>query len=235
MIPALIVLLTILSYGVGWLIAIPALVPWLNALASVPFMIAALKRGQVRLAIARMLLWALTLALCATLLSYVDPARTDTLFLRGAGYRAEMFAWVLTGRGAESTPSLFLPQQALHASIFVLLAAATGGVLAMPMGAVLMNYMGHYVGALAAASSRPALTMVLGWPPWAVIRIVSFVVLGVVLSAPLLGRIADFRVDWRAARVPLTWACAGLAADVVLKTLLAPAWQRLLLRVVGWG
>ena len=30
------------------------------------------------------------------------------------------------------------------------LALATGGVAAMPMGAVLMNYMGHYVGTLAA-------------------------------------------------------------------------------------
>ena len=40
-----------------------------------------------------------------------------------------------------------------------------------------------------------------------------------------------FRVDWR--RPPmLIGAAAGLIADVVLKTLLAPAWQRLLLRIV---
>ena len=37
-----------------------------------------------------------------------------------------------------------------------------------------------------------------------------------------------------AARPLLIGACGGLVADVVLKTLLAPAWQRLLLRVVGW-
>jgi hypothetical protein len=104
----------------------------------------------------------------------------------------------------------------------------------MPMGAVLMNQMGHYVGALGAASARPALTMALGWHPWAAIRIASFVTIGVVLSAPMLGRIARVTVDWRAARTPLAWACAGLIADVVLKWLLAPAWQRLLLRIVGW-
>ncbi len=234
MIPSLIVVLTILSYALGWLIGIPALMPFLNTLASFPFMAAALKRGRLRLAIARMLLWALTLAVCATALSYVDPGRTDTLFLRGASYRTEMFTWVLTGWGAESTPSLFLPQQALHASIFALLAAATGGVLAMPMGAVLMNDMGHYVGALAAASAHPRLTLLLGWHPWAIVRIASFVVVGVVLSAPILGSIRRFDVDWRAARTPLLWACAGLIADVVLKWLLAPAWQRLLLRIVGW-
>lgn len=229
-----IVAATVLSYALGWLIGIPAVVPFLNALASFPFMVAALKRGRVRLAIARMLVWALSLALCATLLSYLYPSQTDTLFLRGASYRTDMFAWVLTGQGAESTPSLFIPQQALDASVFAVLAAATGGVLAMPMGAVLMNEMGHYVGALAAASARPALTMMLGWHPWAVIRIASFVAIGVVLSAPTLGRIAHFTIDWRAARTPLMWACAGLIADVVLKCLLAPAWQQLLLHVVGW-
>ena len=229
-----IVAATVLSYAIGWAIGVPALLPLLNTLASFPFMVAALKRGQVPLAIARMLLWALTLAVCATLLSYLDPVRTDALFLRGAWYRAEMFTWVLTGHGAESTPSLFIPQQALHASAFAIAAAATGGVLAMPMGAVLMNQMGHYVGALAASSARPALTMALGWHPWAVIRVASFVAIGVVLSAPLLGRIGRFTVDWRAARAPLAWACAGLIVDVVMKTLLAPAWQRLLKEVVGW-
>jgi hypothetical protein len=223
-----------LSYAVGWLIGVPAIVPLLNTLASFPFMVSALRRGRVRLAIARMLLWALTLGVCATLLSYTHPLRTDTLFLRGASYRTEMFAWVLTGRGAESTPALFVPQQAAHVAIFALLAAATGGVLAMPMGAVLMNYMGHYVGTLAASSARPAVTLVLGWHPWAVIRIASFVTIGVILSAPVLGRVFRFQANWRAARTPLCWACAGLIADIVMKWLLAPAWQRLLLRVVGW-
>ena len=231
---SLIVLATVLSYALGWLIGIPALVPVLNTLASFPFMVAALKRGNLPLAIARMLLWALTMGVAATLLSYARPAQTGALFLRGESYRVEMFAWVMTGQGEESTPSQFIPQQAGHAALFSGLALATGGVAAMPMGAVLMNYMGHYVGTLAASSRRPALTMLLAWHPWAVIRVISFVVIGVVLSAPLLSRLGTFRIDRGAARTLLLTACAGLVADVVLKTLLASAWQRLLLRIVGW-
>ena len=119
-----------------------------------------------------------------------------------------MFAWVLTGQGAESTPSQFIPQQAGHAALFSALALATGGAVAMPMGAVLMNYMGHYVGALAATSRRPALTMILGWHPWAVIRVISFVAIGVVLSAPLLSRLGKFRVDRGTARTLLMLAGA---------------------------
>ena len=229
-----IVVATVVSYAIAWAAGVPLLVPVFNTLAAFPFMVFALSRGDVRLAVARMLVWALALAACATLLSYARPSRTDALFLRGASYRAEMFGWVLTGRGEESEPSRFIPQQVMHTAVFVALAIASGGVLALAMGAVLMNYMGHYVGSLAAASAHPLATVALGWHPWAVIRIVSFVTIGVVLSAPVLSWVGGFRVDRPAARQLLAWAGAGLIADVVLKWLLAPAWQRLLLRVVGW-
>ena len=230
----LLIALTIASYAVGWLLGAAGLVPILNTLASFPFMVAALRRGDLDLAVARMLLWALTMGVVATIVSYERPEQTGALFVRSEPYRAEMFGWVATGQGAESTPSQFIPQQIGHATLFSALAIVTGAAAAMPMGAVLMNYMGHYVGTLAASSRRPALTLILGWHPWAVIRVASFVVIGVVLSAPLLARFGGFRVDWQRSRSLLMWACAGLIVDIVLKTLLAPAWQRLLLRVVGW-
>jgi hypothetical protein len=141
---------------------------------------------------------------------------------------------VMTGRGAESSPSRFLPQHARDGAIFSALALASGGVLAMPMGAALMNYMGCYVGSLAAASAHPAASIVLGWHPWAVVRVVSFVVLGVLLSMPALSRLFRFRIDWRAARPLFAAAIAGLLVDIALKALLAPSWRLLLLRVEGW-
>src|SRR5258707_5814101 len=155
-VPALIVAATCFSYALGWAVGVPALVPVFNTLASFPFMVLALRRGDLRLAVARMLLWALTMGVAATLLSYARPSQTAALFLRGESYRTEMIAWVLTGQGAESTPSQFIPQQSGHALLFSGLALASGGAAAMPMGAVLMNYMGDYVGALAASSRRPA-------------------------------------------------------------------------------
>jgi hypothetical protein len=229
-----IVAATALSYAAAWVLDIPILVPILNTAASFPFMLLALKRGDVRLAVARMLLWAWTLAVCATLLSYARPAESESLFLRSEAYRTEMFRWVLTGRGPESTPAQFIPQQAGQALLFSGLALMTGGAAAMPAGALLMNYMGHYVGALAAASRRPALTMLLAWHPWAVIRVISFVTLGVVLSVPVLARLGRFDIDSLAARRLLVLASAGLIVDIALKWLAAPAWQRMLLRAVGW-
>ncbi len=234
MVAVAIVLSTVLSYGLGWFLGVPLLVPFLNSLASFPFMVTALARGSLGLAIGRMLVWALTMAVCATVLSYWRPWQTDTLFIRGAAYRTQMFAWVMTGHGAESTPSQFLPQHARDAAVFSVLAAGTGGALAVPMGAALMNDMGHYAGALAAASAHPVQTLVLAWHPWAVIRIVSFVAIGVVLSAPLWSRVGRCRVNWTEGRRVLALAGAGLIVDVALKWMLAPAWQRLLLRAVGW-
>jgi hypothetical protein len=234
MIGLTIVLATLVSYALGALLGIPVLIPILNATAGVPFMVLALRTSDLRLAVARMLLWALAMGVCATLWSYARPAQTDVLFLRGQTYRTEMFRWVLTGKGAESTPSQFIPQQAGHAAIFSALAVATGGLLAMPMGAVLMNYMGHYVGALASASRHPVWALILGWHPWAVIRIVSFVVIGVVLSVPLLSRITVIRIDTALAKRLLYVAAAGLVVDVLLKSLLAPSWHRVLLRAAGW-
>jgi hypothetical protein len=229
-----IVVATVASYGLAWLLNIPALVPILNTAASLPFMVLALKRGEVRLAVARMLLWALTMGVCATMVSYARPSESESLFLRSEGYRIEMFGWVLTGRGAESTPSAFIPQHLGHAALFVGLALASGGLLAMPMGAVLMNFMGHYVGTLAAQSAHPFLTILLGWHPWAVIRVISFVTLGVVLSVPVMSRLGRFKVDLQAGRPLIMLASAGLVVDIILKWLLAPIWQRMLLRAVGW-
>jgi hypothetical protein len=234
LVPFVLIGLTIASYAVGWLLGVAAVLPILNTLASFPFMVAALRQGDLRLAVARMLLWALTMGVVATLGSYARPEQTGALFVRSESYRVEMFAWVATGQGAESTPSKFIPQQIGHAALFSALAVASGAAAAMPMGAVLMNYMGHYVGTLAAASRRPALTMLLAWHPWAVIRVISFVIIGVVLAVPLLSRLGHVVIDRAEARTLLAWAFAGLVVDIILKAALAPTWQRLLLRVVGW-
>jgi hypothetical protein len=170
----------------------------------------------------------------ATLMSYLSPARTAALFLNGERYAAEMMLWVRTGLGEESSPARFIPSHAVHAAAFCTLSLATGSMLSMPMGAVLMNYMGHYVGGLAAVSARPVLTACLAWAPWSLVRIASYVVLGVVLGGPVLSRLGHFPFRLRAQAQLLALAAGGLLLDVVLKWLMAPAWSRLLRTVVGW-
>ena len=233
-VPALIVFGTAASYALGYWLGQPWLVPVLNTVPALIALRASLQRGEMATAVTRMLLWAATLAICATLLSYSTPEQTGRLFLNGDRYRTEMFNWVLTGAGAESRPREFVPVHLAHASIFVLLSLVSGSILSLPMGAVLMNYMGHFVGALAAVSRRPVATMIAAWHPWSLVRIVSFVVLGVVLAGPVLSRVSGFRFRLADHTRWLWLAAGGLLLDIALKTALAPSWQRLLRGLVGW-
>ena len=232
--PLILVFLTGASYAAAYAIGAPLLVPILNTLPALPFMWRPLGNGHADLAIARMLVWAAALGASATLLSYARPSETAQLFIHGDAYRREMFAWVATGIGAESSPRQFLPIHAAHAVIFALLSLGSASVLSMLMGAALMNYMGHFVGALAASSARPGLTMALAWVPWSLVRIVSFVTLGVVLAGPMLSRVRQVPFALRDHRATIALALGGLVVDVTMKWLLAPTWQQILRRVVGW-
>jgi hypothetical protein len=234
LVPAVIVGGTAVSYLVAILIGIPALIPFLNVVPAFPFMIASLRRGRVAEAIGRMLVWAAALAVCATTISYLAPAETGSLFLRGDSYRREMFEYLRSGYGPEGNLRHFLPQHLAHAAVFCGLAATTGALLAMPLGAMLMNYMAFYVGALGAASAQPWKAMALAWAPWAIIRIGGFVTLGVVLGGPVLARIFAFEYRLRAQLRWIALAGAALLADVVLKWALAPAWREMIRSAAGW-
>ena len=234
LVPAAIVGGTALSYVVALLVNVPALVPFLNVVPAFPFMIASLRRGRVGEAIWRMLIWAAALAVCATVLSYFDTVDAGRLFLRGETYRREMFEYLRTGYGPEGDIRRFLPIHLAHAGVFVVLAVATGSLLAMPLGAVLMNYMAYYAGALGAASADPWLAMSLAWAPWALVRVASFVTLGVVLGAPVLARLWRFEYRLRDRTRWIGLAAGGLAADVALKWALAPAWREMLRGAAGW-
>jgi hypothetical protein len=227
---------TLASYAIGWLIGLPVLLPFLNAALPWWLMVKSLRVGQVRRAVAIMLVWAMTLGVAATTMAAMGWSRTRSggdLFLRPA-YRDQMIEWVRTGIGPESQPGVFIPRHLAYAGVFSAAALATGGALAMPMGAVLMNQMGEYVGAMARQSAHPATSVILGWHPWAVVRVIGFVIIGVVLSGVLLSRVLRFSFSLARHRRFLYVGASLLALDIALKAVLAPAWGAILKGVAGW-
>jgi hypothetical protein len=76
--------------------------------------------------------------------------------------------------------------------------------------------------------------MALAWVPWSLIRVASFVILGVVLSGPLLGRMLGFEYRLRDQQRWLALAGTGLIADILLKFALAPLWRTLIRHAAGW-
>jgi len=206
----------------------PWLLPLLNAAPAYTVMIRAVGRGRRAAAVGLMLWWAACLGASTTILCAADPWGTASVaIVHGEAYLQEMRPWLRTGEGCESDPSCFVPQHLLHATLFTALALLTAGSAAILMGAILMNYMAYYVGSLASGAVSPVLTALLGWPPWSLVRIVSFIILGTVLAEPLLHRLTA-RPAPPGRSVWILAAAGGLVLDVVLKFLLAPRWPGVL-------
>jgi hypothetical protein len=206
----------------------PWLLPLLEAAPAWAVMAHRLLRGRRAEAILLMWWWAACLGLSMTVLSAADPWGTATpAVAHGPAYFQEMRSWVRTGAGCESSPACFIPHHLGHAAAFVALAILTAGLAAIVMGAFLMNYMSYFVGSLAGSAVTPGMVVLLGWFPWSLVRIASFVVLGAVLAEPLLGRLTGRRMPagrWRW----IAAAAAGIVLDIALKAWLAPMWPAMM-------
>ena len=221
----LLVAWTLVSYPLGLLIGLAWLLPLLNTAPAYALMLAWLRAGRRREAVVAMLIWAAALGLGGTFTFALWPHDPGLLVLNGPAYRAEMFTWIRTGAGTEGTPRLFLPQHLGHLALFVGLSLASASAISMTMGALLMNYMSYYVASLARAGVPVVTVTLLGWQPWALVRVAAFCSLGAVLAEPLLARLRPYAYPGlRAARPYLLVAAAGILADWLLKAALAPSW-----------
>lgn len=170
--------------------------------------------------------WAFLLSLGVIVLVLWMPAAARTGILHGEPYRQEMFGWIATGTGKENTPSAFIPEHLLHLGAFLLLTWASGGYLGLVLGAGLVAYMSYFVGSYAAASGHPFLGSLAAWVPWSVVRVCAFVLLGSLFARPLLAR-RVWPFGEREYRF-MALAFSGILADLVIKSLAAPAYGRFL-------
>jgi hypothetical protein len=206
--------------------------PLLWALPAWFAMLLALRRGKRPRAHAWVVLWAVLSGLGFGAAEWFHPGLCAALFPGAQQYQQEMLQWVSTGKGCEGNPACFLPQHLLHLGLFLALALATGGLGALAMGAVLFGWMGAYTGALASRAATPA-ALLLGWHPWAVLRVGGFLLLGLACAEPLV-RLGLPPLPGR--RRLFLWGLALCLADALLKGL-AAAWWRLvvLLPLLGRG
>ena len=135
----LIVLLlaTLVSYPVGLWLRQPWLLPVLNALPAYVVLVHRLRKGERGGAVRAMLWWAAALALVGTIAFVWWPEPIGKLVLNGPAHKSEMFTWIRTGRGAEGSIRLFLPEHLVKLGAFIVVGLGTGSAGALLMGAAL--------------------------------------------------------------------------------------------------
>ncbi len=204
--------------------------PVLVATAVYPLFYAGVRDGRLGATVARMCVWALSVTATFWLVCAwrgLEAIGPDVI--RGPAYADEMLHWVATGEGAEGSPAQFLPLHARHFGGFVIASALTGGAAGLVFGSILLDYMNFYVASLAAASTTPALAYLIGWPVWAIVRVIGFIAAGTAIAHLFVTRVLR-RGTWDA-RGFRRWMLVSVAlvlADVVLKWTLAEPWRHLL-------
>jgi hypothetical protein len=225
---------TIASFALGLLLSVKVLLPLLNIACSYAVLYSLLASGQRNKAFRAMLFWALCMGVVGVWTCLHFPDRAEASILQGKAYQEEMFQWIKTGIGAEGNPMQFVPQHLLHFVIFTALSIFTGSLLSLAMGAVLMNYMSFYVSNVIHASHDQMLAILMGWHPWSIIRVASFVILGVILGEPVICKFSGRDYDDYAGARPFFWAAlTGLVVDIAMKAVLAPWWGITLRKLIS--
>ena len=229
----LLFLSVVASIALGFFVSNKWLMPILNISIAYPVLFTLVSEEKRQKAFAAMLFWALGMGVVMVIACLRYPALASVSILNGPNYVREMFHWISTGEGAEGNPLQFVPIHLLHIVVFCILSAISASMLSLLMGAVLMNYMSFYVASLIQASHHSTVAMWMGWHPWSIIRVISFVILGVILGEPLICKLTKRDYDYLEVR-PFMWgAIFGLLLDVVMKALLAPWWGITLRKLIS--
>ncbi len=202
--------------------------PLLTALLFFPLFLRLVRAGSPLRAVSCSVVWALSCSLVSIVLFRATGDRYLDVVWNAEKYRREMFTWVATGMGEESDPSRFIPQHGRHFLAFAVLSFASVGFLALALGAALLHYMNFYVGSLASTALHPVATALLGWPPYAIVRVVGFITVAVALTGLALHRFFGVAVAPVVVRRALILGLALVLLDILIKSLVAPAWGRML-------
>jgi hypothetical protein len=198
--------------------------------------IRAIAARKIRTAVTLALAWTAAVTVSTVAAAAHSPDAVPSGIWHATVYRDEMLQWIATGVGAEGNPALFLPRVLAEYALLLVLAACSAGAIGLFMGSILLGYMNGYVGwvvAHADPSASPLAVALFAWPPWAISRVVSFVLAGTAAAAYGYPRIFDRRGPRPRLKPILVASLVFLALDIVLKALLAPTWRLFLRGLLG--
>lgn len=224
--PLMILLLVFIPFSIGFFIGNKYILPFLTAIPAGIVLIRHIKNTRFIICIYDMLLYVFWLSVVGITLMYLFPEQASDVTLRGNEYVAEMYPWLCGDHSKEGSPLLFIPEHLLHMLIVSIASLISAGMLAIIFGTALMNYMNYYVSWLMLNSSKPLFMAIIGWHPWSICRVVSFIILGCVFAIPILKVMKGRKIsDYRGITVLIVIAIALEILDIVLKTFIGSGWR----------
>ena len=219
---------TRIGWRFGHRLALPATQTVLGAVA---FVASWLAQGATAGALA-VGAWAVGASIAAIVAFASAPEAIESRVLFARGYIATMRAWVERGGPIEPSPGALLRKQLRELAAYLAAALATGNLLAIAMGAVLLNFMNAWFVVLVRAAEERRLAALLGWPCWSIARVLAYVALGAACAQPWAVAIGRPGAPDEIARL-VAFGIALVVVDLGLKAGLASWYGRRLGRALS--
>lgn len=180
-------------------------------------------RVSIQFGFALLLFWTVVQTIAVLLAAYCWPKLMARSIWRAESYTESMFNWIETGVLPEGPPASVVIFHVRQTLVYCALALISANFLSLVLGSALLNYMNYYVAQLALRSRKPLTAFILGWNPWSLIRVISFLWLGTVFGILFTSNIfiLQYKFNW----IWLIPGIAGVIADIVLKILGSPSWR----------
>ena len=183
-------------------------------------------------------IWAITISITGIVLTIAFPELATKGILNGVKYKSDMFIWIATGVGTDSTPTQFIPIYTLHFIIFCIASLISMSLIGIIFGAYLMNYMNYYVGMLFLNVADPnflsyLIVAAFGWQIYAIINVIGFLFVGLALAIPLTAVLFKQKIPWNVIRNYVLIGLGFFILNIILRATLAPFYQQILNAVIA--
>lgn len=162
--------------------------------------------------------WAVGTSLTAIYTFRQEPELVDTVVIRAATYRAAMREWLAGGRGFPVGKTVV--EHIRELAIYLILALVSANLLGLFMGAVLLNFMNAWVASALGVARRQGTVVTLAWPIWSIVRVLSYIALGVAAAGPLAA-LGGYPGDPGQLRWLWIVGGSGVVLDLILKLTLS--------------
>lgn len=133
----------------------------------------------------------------AIYLSITDPPGAAATLSGSQAYWEQARQWIRTGSDSDYQLANWLPQHLLLFVMVLLAGALSFGVLPFAVGVQQVDLMNYYVGRMVAQSDHPALTLLLGWHFWSLLRGIGYAVLLFVTAGWMIELLTGRRASTR--------------------------------------